>query len=176
GGDESEDRFILDDADEFPETEKFNREKAAIGFYLTGHPLENFREEIDMFTNLDFGVDVSELNFTSLGTVKMCGVITNLALRASKRGNRFATFDLIDFYGSGECVLFGTLLEQKGELIKNDTLVFVQAKGDENGDSIKLVIEDIMPIETLKERFSENIVINIFEKEDDVFDKLERIH
>ena len=176
GGDEFEDRFILDDAEEFPETEKFNREKAAIGFYLTGHPLENFREEIDMFTNLDFGVDVSELNFTSLGTVKMCGVITNLTLRASKRGNRFATFDLIDFYGSGECVLFGTLLEQKGELIKNDTLVYVQAKADENGDSIKLVIEDIMPIEKLKERFSENIVINIFEKEDDVFDKLERIH
>src|SRR5690606_35787982 len=102
--------------------------------------------------------------------------ITNLTLRASKRGNRFATFDLIDFYGSGECVLFGTLLEQKGELIKNDTLVYVQAKADENGDSIKLVIEDIMPIEKLKERFSENIVINIFEKEDDVFDKLERIH
>jgi DNA polymerase III subunit alpha len=167
--------FILDDAEEFPETEKFNREKAAIGFYLTGHPLENYREDIDTFTTLNFGVDVNELNFASLGTVKMCGVITNLTIRASKRGNRFATFDLVDFHGSGECVLFGTLLEQKGELIKDDTLVYVQGKADENGDSIKLIIEDIMPIEGMKERFCENIVINIFEKETDVFDKLERI-
>ncbi len=175
GGNEYEDNFILDDAEDFPETEKFNLEKASIGFYLTGHPLEKYREEIETFVNLDFSADVNELNFASLGTVRMCGVVTNYKNRISKRGKRFATFDLVDLYGSGECVLFETLLEQKGSFLGEDTLVFVEGKADENGDSIKLVIEDIMPIESLKERYTENLVINVFEKEDDVFDKLEKI-
>jgi DNA polymerase-3 subunit alpha len=175
GGNEYEDSFILDDADDFPEVEKFNREKASIGFYLSGHPLENYREEIDKFTNLDFGVDVNELDFVSIGTAKMCGVISNLQLRISKRGKRFGTFDLVDFYGSGECIVFESTLTQTGDLIKDNALVFARGRADENGDSIKLVIEEILPIESLKERFSENIVIKIFEKENDVFDKLERI-
>jgi DNA polymerase-3 subunit alpha len=175
GGDEFEDRFILDDAPEFPEVEKFNREKAAIGFYLTGHPLENYRDEIAMFTTLNFGVDVNEINFASLGTTKMCGVITNLQLRLSKRGKKFATFDLVDFYGSGECIVFDSILSQSDGLIKDNALVYVQGRADENGDSIKLVIEDILPIDNLKERFSENIVISLYEREDDVFDKLDRI-
>ncbi|MCB0721399.1 MAG: DNA polymerase III subunit alpha [Ignavibacteriae bacterium] len=175
GGNEYEDSFILGDAPEFEKVEKYIREKSAIGFYLTGHPLENYKEEISLFTNLDFGVDVNELDFNSLGTVKVCGVISNFQPRISKRGKKFATFDLIDTYGSAECIAFESIIVQSGNFLKNDSVVYVTGRADENGDSIKLVIEDIFPMTQLRERLGSYALIKLNDKEDDVFEKLEKI-
>ena len=71
----------------FDEIEKYNSEKAAIGFYLTGHPLEKYRRQIENFVNLTFGEDITEIDFSKLETVKMCGVISDFQVKNSKRGN-----------------------------------------------------------------------------------------
>ncbi len=155
----------LSDYEDFTEAEKFNYEKSAVGFYLTGHPLEKYRDSIKNFVTLSFGDDVTEIEFERLGTVKMCGVINGMEFKLSKAGKRFAVFNLIDFYSSGECVAFSSLLESKESFFKDDNLVFVQGKAEENGDKIKLIVEDIMPIESFQEKLATNITLNIFEKD-----------
>lgn len=159
------DEVKLSEYEDFTEAEKFNYEKSAICFYLTGHPLEKYRDRIKNFINLSFGDDVSEIEFDQLGTVKMCGVINDLEIKLAKSGKRFAVFNLIDFYSSGECVAFSNLLESKESVFKNDNLVFVQGKAEENADKIKLIVEDIMPIENFQEKLATNITLNIFEKD-----------
>jgi len=153
--------FEIQDYDEFTQIEKFNNEKDAIGFYLTGHPLDKYRNLIENFITLNFGEDVNEIDFDKLGTVKMCGVISNLQVRDSKKGKKFVIFNLIDFYGSGECVAFSSLYETKQALFKESNLVFVEGKAEENGDKIKLLIENIMPIEKFQEKLANNVVVNL---------------
>lgn len=158
----------LVDFDPIPEVEKYNREKESLGFYISGHPLEKFRKDIELFSNLSFGDDVSDVDFEKLGTARMSGVISNLQVKISKKGNRFATFTLIDFYGSGECVAFNKLYEQKTYLFRNDNLVMVEGKAEENGDKIKLIVENIFPIDGYREKFANNVTINLYEKNTDL--------
>ncbi|MBM4157564.1 MAG: DNA polymerase III subunit alpha [Ignavibacteria bacterium] len=150
--------------EDFSETEKFNLEKIIVGFYLTGHPLDKYRDIIEKFVNLSFGEDLTETDITKIQPAKMCGVIQDLQIKISKRGNKFAVFNLVDFYGSGECVVFNNLYESKNSLFKNDNLIFAQGRAEENGDKIKLVVEDVFPIENYREMYSKNLTINIFRK------------
>jgi len=158
----------MEEFEEFAEVEKYKLEKESIGFYLSGHPLEKYRREIEHFVNLSFADEVSEIDFKSLKTVKMSGVISDLQIKISKRQNKFVVFNLIDFYGSGECVAFTQLYESKQYLFKENNLVFVEGKAEENGDKIKLIIDKIYPIDSFHQSLANNVTINIFENKTDI--------
>ncbi|MBS1518691.1 MAG: DNA polymerase III subunit alpha [Bacteroidetes bacterium] len=164
--------IIIEDYPEFPESEKFNREKYSIGFYITGHPLAKYEKDIENFIDLTFGDDPGEIDFKKIRTVTMCGVINDFQEKMSQRGSKFAVFNLVDFYGSGECVAFSGLYEKKNHLFRNDMPVIVKGRPDENGDKIKLLVEEIYSIDTFLEIFTRNLVINIDERETDI----SRIH
>ncbi|HPS65635.1 MAG TPA: hypothetical protein PK447_08675, partial [Ignavibacteria bacterium] len=112
-----------------------------------------------------FGDDVSEVEFDKLNPAKMCGVINDLQIKISKRGKKFVVFRLADFYSSGECIAFESLYEANESLFKEDTPVLVEGKAEENGDKIKLVVDNIYNVETYQERQLNNIVINISENQ-----------
>lgn len=158
---EREDEYILDECEEFPENEKFSREKSALGFYLSGHPLEKFRSRIERFTTLTFGTDVNEVDFTKTGKVRMCGVISDLEERISKRGKKFAVFNLIDFEGSGECIAFGQAYELNSALFVNDNPIFLSGKAEENGDKIKLTVDQAIHIDSFETQLAENVTIKL---------------
>jgi len=155
--------YIIESYPEFQESEKYNKEKAAIGFYVTGHPLTKYESYINNFINLTFGEDPSEVDFVKLKSAVMCGVISDVQVKISKKGNKFVVFNVIDFYGSGECVAFSRLYETKTKLFENDMLVVVKGVPEENGDKIKLMVEEIYSIETFLEIFTKNFMININE-------------
>lgn len=163
-----EDDLPLLEYDDFSESERFSYEKSIIGYYLTGHPLEKYRDEIEKFINFNFGEDVSETEFDKLGTVRMCGVISNVQVKISRNNNRFVIFNLIDFQGSGECIAFKNLYESKSYLFKNDSLVFVEGKAEENGDKIRLTVDNLYPIEGYHQRLANNLIIDIYENRIDV--------
>lgn len=169
-----EEDLVLQNYEDFSEIEKFNREKAAIGFYVSGHPLERYRDLVEKVITLSFGEDVSEIDFNKLGRVKMCGVISDIEIKSSKKGNKFVVFNLIDFKSSGECVAFSSLFESKPTLFRNNNMVIIEGKADENGDKIKIIVDDIYPIEKAQEKYLSNIVIKISEDEKS-FELLEKI-
>jgi DNA polymerase-3 subunit alpha len=149
----------LEDYEDFTEIEKYNNEKLSAGYYLTGHPLEKYRRQIENFVTLSFGDDINEIDFSKLGNANMCGVINDLQIKISKRGTKFAVFNLVDFYGRGECVAFSKLYEAKYNLFENNKLVFVQGKAEESGDKLKLTLENIYSIEHFQETLGSNITV-----------------
>jgi DNA polymerase III subunit alpha len=160
--------YIIQNYEEFPEAEKYNKEKAAIGFYITGHPLSRYEKDIENFIDLTFGEEPSEIDFDRIKTATMCGVINDVQVKISKKGNKFVVFNLVDFYGSGECIAFGRLYESKIKLFANDNLVIVRGTPEENGDKIKLTVDEIYSIDTFLEIFTKNLTIKINEKQTDV--------
>lgn len=155
------DDSIIQDYPDFPESEKYNKEKSAIGFYITGHPLAEYEKELANLTNLSFGEDPADVDFNKIKTASMCGVISDAQVKISKRGNKFVVFNLIDLNGSGECVAFGKLFEAKQHLFENDRLVGVKGIPEENGDKLKLTIEEIYDIDSFIEMHARNLVLNI---------------
>lgn len=180
--------YKLDDCEPFEDAEKFNLEKSILGFYLTGHPLAKYEAEIKEYITLTFSNDFTDTEFNKINPVKMAGVINNLQRKISKKGKEFAVFKLIDFDGSGECVVFNELFKEKEKIIDENALVMIEGNADENGDEIKVTVDKIYPIEELHTKNASNVLLvinkknfevdnlNLIKKAIDESQKTERTH
>jgi DNA polymerase-3 subunit alpha len=139
----------------FPEVEpwnkmeKLNREKELIGMYISGHPLDNHKKDIEIFcnTNLDELSNVDNMGAKS--GLKFCGIVTSHQSRITKNGKAFGIFVLEDFTGSHEFALFGDdYAKFKGYLAPN-SMLFVTAKiqgryYDQNVKEVKITNIDFL--------------------------------
>jgi len=110
--------------------EALGREKDVIGFYISGHPLDDFRFEISHFCSHQ----VEQLNQTANlkplqgRELAFAGMITQANHRISKAGKPFGSFTIEDLSGKMEIALFGEDYAKLKQYLEADTLVFVKAK------------------------------------------------
>lgn len=90
----------------FTEIEKLNLEKEVVGIYISGHPLDNFRFEIDTFCNSACGA-LNELDGLEGKEIKLGAVVSAVEHRTTKTGRPFGKFSLEDYGGNCSVVLFG---------------------------------------------------------------------
>jgi DNA polymerase-3 subunit alpha len=160
-----------DNYSDWSDREKLSREKSVLGLYISSHPLNDFEAQINKIATLKFGeltdIENEQVDFGKLQQVRMCGIINNLRIKQSKKGNRFAVFMLEDFTGQGECVVFPKTYEQNREILRDDAIVSVIGKAEENGNTIKLIADEIKPLfitrntEGDSEKVIEKITINV---------------
>ncbi|CAG1772637.1 hypothetical protein BAC2_02800, partial [uncultured bacterium] len=85
------------------ESERLTREKEILGFYISGHPLEPFRAESELFATHA----VAQLGTWTEGSVSIGAVVTAIKKQVSKRtGAEFARLTVEDFSGSSEILVF----------------------------------------------------------------------
>lgn len=143
--------------------EKLSREKSFLGLYVSSHPLNNFEKEINSFSNIkiaDFSDNEENISLRN-EVLNLCGIISNVQIRQSKKGNRYATFLLEDFTGQCECLLFGKSYDENKEVLVNDTVVAVRGKQDENATELKLIVTSIKPLIKKEIRTPERVLIKI---------------
>jgi DNA polymerase III subunit alpha len=113
----------MPEAEEFPLIEKLKYEKDVIGIYLTGHPLDNYKLELDRYCNTRVsdlvtmqkarsgeGGDEVKAAFAELrkkGELCVGGLVSNVQHKTTKTGKPFGTFVLEDYNDSYEFALFG---------------------------------------------------------------------
>lgn len=91
---------------EWSKLEKLNKEKEVIGIYLSAHPLDDYRLEIDNFCNVTLA-DMKDLPSLNGKDVTLAGMVTSAKIATSKNGNQFGKIMLEDYSDSWELVLFG---------------------------------------------------------------------
>jgi DNA polymerase-3 subunit alpha len=125
--------------------EKLAGEKEMIGFYVTGHPLDQFQDKVhDLATH-----DSSRLEGLERGTeVALCGVITNIQRRRNKEGKLWASFQIEDRMGQGECMAFASVFEQLAKDIQEDRAVLIRgaALPEENAPA-RISVKELVPLE-----------------------------
>jgi DNA polymerase-3 subunit alpha len=104
GGDTTSTDEVLPYAEPWPQAEVAKREKAAIGFYLSTHPLDNYK---DLLAGMRLKAIAEFDDLRSGDVVKIAGMISALQVRTSKRGNRFAQFRFEDRSGGIKGVVLG---------------------------------------------------------------------
>ncbi|MFN0159018.1 MAG: DNA polymerase III subunit alpha [Bacteroidota bacterium] len=142
----------------WPETDKLTREKAVLGFYVSGHPLLKFEQEINEFANVHFG-DLS--GFKNSSTVRACGIVTSVKKKIDKRNNTMAFIGLEDFTGRAECIVFSDPFAKFEHLLRPDSMVMVSGKGEVNGDLLKVLVNEVYPMEKVREKFTKSIIFSI---------------
>jgi DNA polymerase-3 subunit alpha len=94
---------VLNPVEEYPLLEKLKKEKDVVGIYISGHPLDDYKLEIDTFTNCK----VKDIESNKDKELRIAGIISSTQTKVSKTGNQFVIFQLEDFEGSAEFGLFG---------------------------------------------------------------------
>jgi DNA polymerase-3 subunit alpha len=136
------------DTQDWSDREKLSHEKAVLGIYLSSHPLADYEEEINKYATLKFG-DVQDIETEKIDlskNVRMCGIISHLQVKQSRKCNRFCVFTLEDFTGQGECIVFQTTYDNNKNILHNESIVSVIGRAEENGNTIKLIVEDVKPL------------------------------
>jgi len=115
-----------------------------LGFYVTGHPLEQYAYKVkelsthtsDTLEGLERGVEVA-----------LCGILTSIQRRRNKEGRIWASMQLEDMTGSVDAVLFTTNYERLMDQLVEDRAVRVKALAlPEEGGPTKISIQDIVPL------------------------------
>ena len=94
--------------------EKLKREKATLGFYVSGHPLDAYREELKRFCNVN---SASIAGVAEGSAVSMGGVVEDYRERPTKTGGKMAFFQLDDPYGRVEVIVRQRAVEQFREVL-----------------------------------------------------------
>ncbi len=130
--------------------EKLAGEKELLGFYVTGHPLDEFADKVaDLSTHTTANIQESDLE---KGTeVKMCGMLGGIARRRSKEGKPWASMQLEDLTGTIEAMLFSTQYERLINFLQEEKAVLVKATVmPEENAAPKLNIQDIIPLDNVR--------------------------
>jgi DNA polymerase-3 subunit alpha len=130
----------LPDILEWSKAERLRREKEGLGFYITGHPLDSFREEIDRFANSL----VQDLPIRKDKTqVKIAGVVESVKLKRTKRGDKMAVIQLEDLTGSTEVVIFPDVFAAVSPLLKGDDPLLVTGSVEIGETAAKVIAKEV---------------------------------
>lgn len=134
-------------------------EKETLGFYLTGHPLNRYLNELTHFITCR----ITELHPSLHKTARIAGIITSIRIRQTKRGDRIAIFSLDDGSNQIEIVCFSEAFQKYRALINEDQLIVVEGDVsiDEFSNQSRITTRDLYTIEEARARFAKCLRINM---------------
>ncbi|MEY2671655.1 MAG: hypothetical protein RL687_72, partial [Candidatus Parcubacteria bacterium] len=125
------------------QTEKLSWEKELLGLYISGHPLDIYKEKIEKF-----GTVISEIkNITDKEKpVVVAAIIDTIRVVNTKKGDRMAFIALSDYTGTIEAVVFPKLFEGTKDILIENNIIAINAKVSERNGEKSLVIEKMKKI------------------------------
>ena len=140
----------LPNVKEFSESERLTQEKAILGFYISGHPLEPFRAECELLATHQ----VNQLGTWSPETMSLAGVVTAVRRQISKKsGNEFARLVVEDFSGTAELLVFPEAWAAIGDRVQTDIPVLIKGaygRRDQGADNPTFIVESITRLAELR--------------------------
>ena len=159
--DEGPPRDDFPDEPEWSLDQRLQGEKEVLGFYVTGHPLTRFSEEISRFAE----AKIAELPSRVDQQMKVAGVLVNLKKQKIKKGvNEGKTMlkaTLEDTTGSLPIAIFASLYEKVGSWVRADLPVLATATVRDSGGALELTVQDITPLEGIRERRARELTIRV---------------
>jgi len=150
--------ITLPDIPEWNEKDKLAFEKETVGFYITGHPLHDFKEEIDAIAETPL-TDVNERADGQL--VRVGGLVNGFKEHKSKRGERMGFLTLEDIGGATEVVIFPEVFAQCSHLLASNEPLIVQGtvKKDERGG--KIIAEAVDSLAAARNKYTDRARIRL---------------
>ncbi len=128
--------------------ERLSEEFKAIGFYLSGHPLDDYMPALKRKRVMTLD-EVTEKARSGPFIAKMAGVVAGRQERKSAKGNRFAFAQLSDPTGAYEVTLFSETLEKSREFLETGAQVVLTAEATMESDQLKLLGRSVGPVDSV---------------------------
>jgi len=141
-------RPSLPDSPDWSDAEKLSREKELMGFYLTGHPLLEYADTLERFSNYDFS-DMSDAS--DVDQIRVGGIIGEIRLHFDRKNQEMAFFNLECLGGSVDVLVFHETYANHKHLISDEGLVFVKGKPTSrlSEETPKMIAESIKSLDEI---------------------------
>ncbi len=140
----------LPDIDPWSEHERLAREKAVLGFFISGHPLAKFRTEVELFGTRT----TATLAEWSEHKVRIAAVVTTVKRQISKRsGAEYARLVLEDFHGTAEALVFPEAWSVLNQAIRPDEALLLiggYSGRDRGEEQAAFIVEQARPLADLR--------------------------
>ena len=136
--------------------EKIDWERQLLGFYVSGHPLDRFKNEMKQC------VPLSELEGEGRVTldgklITVGGIINHVKGMVTKKGAPMGYITLEDFTGEIEVVVFPSAWEKYRELLRNDAAILLSGRVQANERTVHILAERIALLDDVKQRKEDQI-------------------
>ncbi|WP_137390789.1 DNA polymerase III subunit alpha [Rhodoligotrophos defluvii] len=143
--------------------EQLSQEFDAVGFYLSGHPLDDYMAplaKIGVETWVSFAEKVKTKGAPA---GRLAGTVTYRQERRSKSGNRFAFVGFSDPTGQFEAVVFSDQLSQMRDLLEPGSAVLLRVEAESDGDDLRLRLLAVEPLDKAAANMSLGLEIAVRE-------------
>jgi DNA polymerase-3 subunit alpha len=157
-------RIELPDCPPMRKMEQLKFEKEIIGFYMSGHPLDEFKLEIENFCNVSIGELKADMKAYKGRDVVFAGIITEANHRTGKTGKPFGTFTIEDYFDSIQIMLFSEEYLRVRHFIDIDSYVHIKARVEariDNPDQLNLRISSLTLLQEVFEKFAKSILVTL---------------
>jgi DNA polymerase-3 subunit alpha len=147
GDDTAQRRPPLPKVPDWAPMERLQNEFAAIGFYLSSHPLAAYERSLERL-RVTRAADLQALLTRGVpGRIKLAGTVIDRQERTSAKGNRFAFVQCSDQSGAFELTVFSELLGSKRNLLEAGQAILISADGRLDGEQVKLTAQTVEKLE-----------------------------
>jgi DNA polymerase-3 subunit alpha len=142
--------LVLPDVPPWTEAERLAREKEVLGFFISGHPLGRYRDEVELFGTRT----TATLGTWSEHPVTVGAVVTALKRQISKKtGKEYARLVLEDFHGTAEAIVFPDAWAKLNQTVVPDSALLLTggySDRDRGEDHAPFIVESARPLDQLK--------------------------
>jgi DNA polymerase-3 subunit alpha len=142
--------------------EQLKREKDVIGMYISGHPLDEYKLEVETFC--DKLTDLQDLPKLKGKELSLAGIVTSKTHRVTKTGNPFGLFTLEDYSGAYEFALFSKDYVEFEKYMKEGLFLYIKGKvqgrfKQEDNLEFKIGVIELLP--EVKDRLLKSITLHL---------------
>ncbi|MBA3340270.1 MAG: DNA polymerase III subunit alpha [Gemmatimonadaceae bacterium] len=141
---------MLPNVAQWTESERLAKEKEILGFYISGHPLEPFATECELFATHK----VANISGWTADPMALAVVVTAIKRQTSKRtGAEFARLTIEDFSGSAEVLVFAEKWAALGDQVKTDVPILLRGgypRRDQDAENPAFVVESLTKLAELR--------------------------
>jgi DNA polymerase III subunit alpha len=142
--------LVLPDVPPWTEAERLAREKEVLGFFISGHPLGRYRDEVELFGTRT----TATLGTWSEHPVTVGAVVTAVKRQISKKtGKEYARLVLEDFHGTAEAIVFPDAWAKLNQTVVPDSALLLTggySDRDRGEDHAPFIVESARPLDQLK--------------------------
>jgi len=144
--------------DEWEDNALLELEKEALGFYITGHPLDKFSDSVKKYASVN---TLTIQDVANERMIRIGGTLKVLKVHKTKKGDMMAFCAIEDQFQSIEVVVFPNLYAKTHTLLSQEQVVILEAEVQKTENAVKLLGEKIVPIGQAENEWTSGILIKV---------------
>lgn len=149
-------------ANPWTDKEMLSHEKKAIGYYVSGHPLERYRVDVQSFAS-HRAADLNDLKQNDM--VLIAGIIVGIVRKLDKNGNAFAIAKVEDFTGKMECIFWSDAFKQYSQYVVDEAPIFIKGKIRKGGpdEAPSILVQEVLEMGTVRKKMAKGVIFRLYD-------------